>query len=278
MPPLTPRSSPRFHHRKATSEYDRDEYFDSKEIPHQTYPALDTRGLSHQSREKSVSFERDVAGIPLLATRYSPRLHHRKAIPEYDHEEYFDGEEYYDHDEYCEGEEYLDSEEILDQTYPGLDRGLSCHPTEKTVSFETVVEVQEVRHISDLSQEEIDSIWYTDTEMREIMGRAKKLVRRLRHNYPCADGDCKRGLENHLSTQQASRSRKALLAVLEAQENLWHHGYGPCDYAEYAIAESYRHVTFECKQDARSIALYDAIEVYPTESWIEVVNFEAGET
>lgn len=127
---------------------------------------------------------------------------------------------------------------------------ISHHPS-KTVTFSPYVDIKEVTHINDLSKEEIECLWITDDGMDEIIDRAQQAIDRLKEveSFYDSDDDCARGLESHLSDQQFRRSQEAVYVVLDAQELQWCHGI--CD-TEW-IAETYRHLTYECTVEAMEI-------------------------
>ena len=163
------------------------------------------------------------------------------------------------HNKNLEYVESLSKNDVRNPSVVPLD--IACHRC-KSVTFAPSVEVLEVNHLNDLSKEEIECLWITKEEMSEMMGRAQHNVERLKRNLPCARGDCKRGLENHLDDQQNLRSQTALYAVLEAQEIFCCDGFLDSE----CIAETYCQLTFDCMEEAHEIALRDAQEIYSSES------------
>ena len=92
----------------------------------------------------------------------------------------------------------------------------------KRVHWNHKVEKKRHHRLCDLSQEEKESVWYTENDTKIILAMAKVTVKMMMKGEPCDDIDyCSRGLEGKTPAGSKRRQKNKLRvrkALLEEQE------------------------------------------------------------
>ena len=143
---------------------------------------------------------------------------------------------------------------------------------DRTVRFQPTIQVHEVLHINEYTDDEVDATWYSEEETQSIKAEASELARKMnirstsssprsKGNKKMFDYDTIRGIEERSleRAQQLHYNRiSALHAVLREQRN--QNKQGTQDPTS-AIRESYQAFTAGCRQAAVDMAMIDAYEV-----------------
>jgi len=135
------------------------------------------------------------------------------------------------------------------------------------------VRVQEIRHVNNMSELEIDAVWMTAIEYKMIKHMAKTTVYMMMAGEVIDEDDpdfCTRGLE--FRTRKGSKVRganklRARSAVLNEQDLQREEGFHDPEF----IAMSSLDVSFENREQAQKRAQKDAKSVLPHE--VDVVLF-----
>jgi len=132
-------------------------------------------------------------------------------------------------------------------------------PRGKKVRFDSNVNVQEVPHRRDISDEEANSIWYCQEEFDVIKTNLLATLRLIVSNEPIGDDMCARGLE--CRTPEGARNWKqnklrALRVVWSQQVKQWKLNV----VDEDAITRVCREETYKSKEKARRKGLEDEME------------------
>lgn len=152
---------------------------------------------------------------------------------------------------------YSASNSELRQTAPAHTTSKPQAPS-RCVSFSPDVKVQEIPHLLELSQTEIDETWYNKEECNAIKEEAVQVIKNMM-NGSIEKNECIRGLEHRVP--DAARRRKeikriAFQVVWDTQEDQWDEGI--CD--QEAIAILYQMETFQSREKAREYGSLDEKE------------------
>ena len=131
----------------------------------------------------------------------------------------------------------------------------------KSVSFSPKCKGMFVTHIKDMSEEEINSIWYTKTECKQFKKEIHTTLEMAREGkLKGQEQFCDRGLEHviyrKVGTLRSQRRRKAIETVLLEQFEQKREGHCSPDF----IAELYEDVTAQSQINAHEMALKDAAD------------------
>lgn len=122
--------------------------------------------------------------------------------------------------------------------------------------------VEKKRHyrIQDLTQEEVESIWYQEYDTKIILAMAKVTVKMMMKGEPCDDDDyCSRGLEGKTPTGSKRRQKnkmKVRKALLEEQDIQREEGVNDPEY----LGQVSRKYSEDIVQQAHSQGLRDEQE------------------
>ena len=129
-----------------------------------------------------------------------------------------------------------------------------------SVCFEKYDLVYDIPHIDDMDDKQVDSIWYTPDEMKQITKTAKNIVRDVNAGVLDVCDDDVLGLEKH--TTSATKLRKDQLndiydAVLGMQSFQKRRGLS----LPHTVADICRKQTESSKQEAYEKAIRDALAI-----------------
>ena len=126
----------------------------------------------------------------------------------------------------------------------------------RRVSFSSAIEEHPARDIDVLDDEQLQTLWYTRSERREIRRRAKRI---LQKEIECHDSDdCLRGLEWSGDRRRSKQIASKIDLILERQIHNWHAGIeGDSGLSALSQSLSRVDVRFSVKQ-----AEMDYAEVY----------------
>eukprot|EP00545_Synedropsis_sp_CCMP1620_P007960 CAMPEP_0119014270 /NCGR_PEP_ID=MMETSP1176-20130426/9447_1 /TAXON_ID=265551 /ORGANISM="Synedropsis recta cf, Strain CCMP1620" /LENGTH=213 /DNA_ID=CAMNT_0006967425 /DNA_START=96 /DNA_END=737 /DNA_ORIENTATION=- len=133
----------------------------------------------------------------------------------------------------------------------------------KSVSFSPSAQCRETLHVNNYSEEELESCWYTTSDLSKMRKECKPILRLLKNGmYP---GDCDqrtaRGLECRIKTGKKERresKKMSWAAVLGEQQMQVNEGRRPDDEE---IAEAYIYVSRHCVAAAYKMGIMDAMDV-----------------
>lgn len=135
----------------------------------------------------------------------------------------------------------------------------SSEKSKKTRRVHWNHKVEKKRHhrLQDLSEEEKETVWYTESDTKIVLAMAKVTVKMMMKGEPCDDVDyCSRGLEGKTPTGSKRRQKNKLRvrkALLEEQEIQREEGvYDPEYLAQVSIKYSK-----DVLVDAQNVALRD---------------------
>ena len=128
----------------------------------------------------------------------------------------------------------------------------------RCVSFGQFDVIHEIVHIDDIEDDEIDSIWFTPREKKQIARDAKAIVKKVDDGLLDSNDEACRGLEKHAT--RASKQRKEKVAdvydtVLGMQSFQQRRGL----HLPNAMADLCRKQTSQSQRDAYEVALRDAM-------------------
>jgi hypothetical protein len=146
---------------------------------------------------------------------------------------------------------------------PIAEKIVRLHPVERKrrVTFSDSVEIKEVMHLKDLSEDDIVSAWWTPNDYVFIKRMFKITVQIMMQGATFADDDddfCARGLEFRTKSRAQRRHRqkqRVMKAVLRAQDFQRRDGFNDPEY----IAELYAQCTEVSIKEAHSLALADRL-------------------
>ena len=131
-----------------------------------------------------------------------------------------------------------------------------------SVSFEKYDLVYDIPHIDDMDDKEVDSIWYTPDELKQITKNAKNIIREVNAGVRdvCGNDDDVLGLEKH--TSYATKLRKDQLndiydTVLGIQSFQNRRGLS----LPNTVADICRKQTQSSRQEAYEKAIRDALAI-----------------
>ena len=84
-----------------------------------------------------------------------------------------------------------------------------------SVTFSEYDEIFDIPHVDDLSDDEIDAVWFTSDDLDEIKSNCKDIIVSMGDSDDETeeiDGECTRGLDQH--TREYSRQRKRIMKKL----------------------------------------------------------------
>ena len=125
------------------------------------------------------------------------------------------------------------------------------------------VRVQEIRHINNMPESEIDAVWMSPTEYKTIKSGAKTTVLMMMAGEKFHEDDpdyCSRGLEFRTRKGNKIRSAnklKARSAVLNEQELQQEEGFHDPEFIAMASLD----VSFECREQARKRGEKDKLAI-----------------
>ncbi|KAL3930126.1 MAG: hypothetical protein SGBAC_011899 [Bacillariaceae sp.] len=150
------------------------------------------------------------------------------------------------------------SNKELRKTAPFDVQAKKAAPSQKSLSFSKRVNFQEIPHLLELSQEEIEATWLTKQECKAIRSDAVQVVKRMVYNNLQED-DCVRGLENRAPEAHKRRKqnkRNAFQIVCDEQEDQWEDGITDHE----VISIRYQIQTFKSREAAREVGIQDELE------------------
>lgn len=150
----------------------------------------------------------------------------------------------------------------LNETSQDPSSAASSKPTnKKRVHWNHKVEKKRHHRVQDLSDDEKESVWYTEGDTKIILAMAKVTVKMMMKGEPCDDIDyCSRGLEGKTPAGSKRRQKNKLRvrkALLEEQE--FQREEGVVD-TEYLAQVSMKH-SKEVVAEAHAVALQDEQDI-----------------
>jgi hypothetical protein len=136
--------------------------------------------------------------------------------------------------------------------------------TRSCVSFDKKVLVQPYLHLNDISDDEIDNVWYSRTELSEIKSDCRSTINSMVAGYWHEEEDtvyCSRGLERRTPDCQKLRQQTkvdAWDAVLDEQDRQWSAGVSDIE----SLAREYSACTSLSAKIAHLMAVSDERTVY----------------
>lgn len=120
----------------------------------------------------------------------------------------------------------LDDDDVVLRTRPGTSTARTNN--KKRVSIDERVQVRTTIALHEMSQEEIDAVWYSPEEFHQITESCCKQIIKLNRGETLKDKKyCARGLESHIHIRSIGKSMNRRLAyqvVFDEQERQWQKG------------------------------------------------------
>ena len=161
-----------------------------------------------------------------------------------------------------QGTDELHQEEVQQQQQecPDTPESSSHCSCEKSVTFSDYDEVFDIPHIYDLTQDEVDDVWYSEDDFDDIRYNCSRIIKALsgKSSRPLDKSVCVRGLEQH--SREYSRRRKLILkkvydTVAEIQSIQTFQGVSMADL----MAELCIQCTSQSVRDAQLLAMNDSV-------------------
>lgn len=136
-------------------------------------------------------------------------------------------------------------------------------PPRRTVTFNQEVYVREIEHINDMDDDEVDDIWYSRGDYKDMKAKYSITARMMARGWNIPEDDpehCTRGLEYR--TPEGSRARQlnkitSLTRVLDEQERQRITGIE----SDGALAEVYIRSSSHCREASLKLGLKDEKDV-----------------
>lgn len=129
-------------------------------------------------------------------------------------------------------------------------------PPRRHVIFAPQEEIFEIPHHSELSQEEIDSVWMSKEEFEAIRRECKKIIMMIQHDSRLVRGIELRGLEHHTLSRQKRTEELQELLYDTVDRLMAFHEETSMDVSEM-LAEMCQKISSGSEEMARQKALED---------------------
>ncbi|CAJ1954411.1 unnamed protein product [Cylindrotheca closterium] len=142
-----------------------------------------------------------------------------------------------------------------DPAHTQAKKAASTQRSSLLLSFNDHVQVQEIPHRLELSQEVIQATWYNQEECQAIKNDAVQVIKRMMLNTLQKDDDV-RGLEHRApeaAKQRKLNKRIGFQTVWDTQEEQWEDGITD----DEVIAIKYQMQTFKSREAALEVGLQD---------------------
>lgn len=131
----------------------------------------------------------------------------------------------------------------------------------RSIRFNEVVSVRAIKHIDNMTDEEIDSIWFHKQDFQEFKANFIPTLRLMAHGKYVASlseqEHCSRGLEFRLKSGAQKRKLNkinALCAVLDEQERQRLAGFN----SDESLSGCYQNANAHCRKQAHILGVQDA--------------------
>lgn len=127
----------------------------------------------------------------------------------------------------------------------------------RSVRFAKNLDVKEVPHVKDMTEEEMHETWYTQEDFALIKKSMVITIRLMMASKPISNDQTSRGLEFRTPTGAKQRKKNkldALTAVWNEQVSQWNENMSD----EYAISFVYQQQTAKCRDQALKFGAHDA--------------------